>query len=125
MSTKAALKKPVEAAISLDEARRVAGEIGFPVMVRPSYVLGGRAMAIVYVDGMNIGVIRRDDVSTRMDHPRIREVVETAGEAGEWFAHPAGFLYCRGSRKAPATSRSRVTARELGEAMNLVLKGKP
>jgi carbamoyl-phosphate synthase large subunit len=26
----------------------VAGEIGFPVVVRPSYVLGGRAMAIVY-----------------------------------------------------------------------------
>jgi carbamoyl-phosphate synthase large subunit len=33
---------------SLDEARRVAGEIGFPVMVRPSYVLGGRAMERVY-----------------------------------------------------------------------------
>src|SRR5499426_3464343 len=33
---------------SLDEARRVAGEIGFPVMVRPSYVLGGRAMERIY-----------------------------------------------------------------------------
>jgi carbamoyl-phosphate synthase large subunit len=33
---------------SLDEARRVAAEIGFPVMVRPSYVLGGRAMERVY-----------------------------------------------------------------------------
>jgi carbamoyl-phosphate synthase large subunit len=33
---------------SLDEARQVAGEIGFPVMVRPSYVLGGRAMERVY-----------------------------------------------------------------------------
>jgi carbamoyl-phosphate synthase large subunit len=33
---------------SLDEARRVAGEIGFPMMVRPSYVLGGRAMERVY-----------------------------------------------------------------------------
>jgi carbamoyl-phosphate synthase large subunit len=32
----------------LDEARRVAAEIGFPVMVRPSYVLGGRAMERVY-----------------------------------------------------------------------------
>jgi carbamoyl-phosphate synthase large subunit len=30
------------------EAREVAGAIGFPVIVRPSYVLGGRAMAIVY-----------------------------------------------------------------------------
>jgi len=33
---------------SLDEARRVAADIGFPVMVRPSYVLGGRAMERVY-----------------------------------------------------------------------------
>ncbi|HEY5952151.1 MAG TPA: carbamoyl-phosphate synthase large subunit [Kofleriaceae bacterium] len=33
---------------SLDEARRVAAQIGFPVMVRPSYVLGGRAMERVY-----------------------------------------------------------------------------
>ncbi|HEY5933796.1 MAG TPA: carbamoyl-phosphate synthase large subunit, partial [Kofleriaceae bacterium] len=33
---------------SLDEARRVASEIGFPIMVRPSYVLGGRAMERVY-----------------------------------------------------------------------------
>jgi carbamoyl-phosphate synthase large subunit len=33
---------------SLDEARRVATEIGFPLMVRPSYVLGGRAMERVY-----------------------------------------------------------------------------
>ncbi|MFL6193788.1 MAG: carbamoyl-phosphate synthase large subunit [Thermoanaerobaculia bacterium] len=35
-------------ATSLDEARVVAERIGFPVVVRPSYVLGGRAMAIVY-----------------------------------------------------------------------------
>ena len=33
---------------SIDEAFAVATEIGYPVMVRPSYVLGGRAMRIVY-----------------------------------------------------------------------------
>ena len=33
---------------SYDEARVVAERIGYPVLVRPSYVLGGRAMAIVY-----------------------------------------------------------------------------
>jgi carbamoyl-phosphate synthase large subunit len=33
---------------SLDEARAVAQDIGFPVMVRPSYVLGGRAMERIY-----------------------------------------------------------------------------
>ena len=35
-------------AVSLDEARVVARQIGYPVLVRPSYVLGGRAMVIVY-----------------------------------------------------------------------------
>ena len=35
-------------AVSLDEACRVADEIGYPVVVRPSYVLGGRAMSICY-----------------------------------------------------------------------------
>src|SRR5262249_197460 len=35
-------------ATSREEAREVAAAIGFPVVVRPSYVLGGRAMAIVY-----------------------------------------------------------------------------
>ena len=35
-------------AISVEEGIEVAREIGFPVLVRPSYVLGGRAMAICY-----------------------------------------------------------------------------
>ncbi|MEM7346332.1 MAG: carbamoyl-phosphate synthase large subunit, partial [Chloroflexota bacterium] len=35
-------------ATNLAEAQTVAQEIGYPVLVRPSYVLGGRAMAIVY-----------------------------------------------------------------------------
>jgi carbamoyl-phosphate synthase large subunit len=35
---------------TLEEARRAAGRIGYPVVVRPSYVLGGRAMEIVYDD---------------------------------------------------------------------------
>jgi carbamoyl-phosphate synthase large subunit len=35
-------------AFDLEQARRVARRIGFPVLVRPSYVLGGRAMEICY-----------------------------------------------------------------------------
>ncbi|AFZ42986.1 carbamoyl-phosphate synthase large subunit [Halothece sp. PCC 7418] len=35
---------------SYDEALVIAGNIGYPVVVRPSYVLGGRAMEIVYSD---------------------------------------------------------------------------
>ncbi len=34
-------------AVTIEEAREVAGKIGYPVMVRPSYVLGGRGMEIV------------------------------------------------------------------------------
>ena len=39
-------------AFSFDEAQRIAAEIGYPVLVRPSYVLGGRGMEIVYDDDM-------------------------------------------------------------------------
>ncbi len=37
-------------ASTFDEAKNVARQIGFPLLVRPSYVLGGRGMAIVYTD---------------------------------------------------------------------------
>jgi carbamoyl-phosphate synthase large subunit len=45
-------------AMSIEEARRVARRIGYPVLVRPSYVLGGRAMAIVYDEKELDGYIR-------------------------------------------------------------------
>lgn len=37
-------------ALSYADAKRIADEIGYPVLVRPSYVLGGRGMEIVYDD---------------------------------------------------------------------------
>jgi len=39
---------PNGTAVSVDEAKEIAQNIGYPVIVRPSFVLGGRAMAIVY-----------------------------------------------------------------------------
>jgi len=39
------------AAFSFRQARTIARELGFPVLVRPSYVLGGRGMEIVYNEG--------------------------------------------------------------------------
>ena len=39
---------PGKTAVTVEEAVAVADEIGYPVLVRPSYVLGGRAMQIVY-----------------------------------------------------------------------------
>lgn len=37
-------------AVTVDEAKEIANKIGYPVMVRPSYVLGGRGMEVVYDD---------------------------------------------------------------------------
>ncbi|MGG3924275.1 carbamoyl-phosphate synthase large subunit, partial [Geobacillus thermodenitrificans] len=43
------IPKPAgKTAVSVEEAVAIAEEIGYPVLVRPSYVLGGRAMEIVY-----------------------------------------------------------------------------
>ena len=39
---------PSGSAVSTDEAVKIASKIGYPVLVRPSFVLGGRAMELVY-----------------------------------------------------------------------------
>ena len=63
------LKAPAYAtARSVDQALRCAGEVGFPLLVRPSYVLGGRAMEIVYSHEGLADYLRRE-----------------AGEGGEIF----------------------------------------
>ncbi|WFE48979.1 carbamoyl-phosphate synthase large subunit [Micromonospora sp. WMMD1155] len=55
-------------ATSYDEAKTIADEIGYPVLVRPSYVLGGRGMEIVYDDPTLRDYIgRATDISP--DHP--------------------------------------------------------
>jgi carbamoyl-phosphate synthase large subunit len=47
--TKLDLKQPASATVtSVEDAVKVAGRIGYPVLVRPSYVLGGRSMEIIY-----------------------------------------------------------------------------
>lgn len=53
---------------SLLEARRVATRIGYPVMVRPSFVLGGRAMAIVY-DDADLAHFIEQAASAASEHP--------------------------------------------------------
>ncbi|GGL13410.1 carbamoyl-phosphate synthase large subunit [Mangrovihabitans endophyticus] len=49
-------------AVSFEQAKAIADEIGYPVLVRPSYVLGGRGMEIVY------------------DEPTLRDYIERATE---------------------------------------------
>ena len=51
-----------------DEAREVAASVGYPVVVRPSYVLGGRAMAIVYDPGA-LDRYMADAVDASPEHP--------------------------------------------------------
>jgi carbamoyl-phosphate synthase large subunit len=46
-------------ATSVEHARKIAAEIGYPVLVRPSYVLGGRGMEIVYDEETLHGYITR------------------------------------------------------------------
>lgn len=43
---------PNGSALTIEEAKRIAKALGYPVLVRPSYVLGGRAMEIVYDEEM-------------------------------------------------------------------------
>ena len=53
---------------SWEEAHKVATAIGYPVVVRPSYVLGGRAMAIVY-DDETLERYMREAVDASPEHP--------------------------------------------------------
>ncbi|PCK08755.1 MAG: carbamoyl phosphate synthase large subunit [Alteromonadaceae bacterium] len=58
---------------SVDEAIRVAPQVGYPLVVRPSYVLGGRAMEIVYTENelryyMTNAVHASDDAPVLLDH---------------------------------------------------------
>ncbi len=55
-------------ATSLETARRVANKIGYPVVVRPSYVLGGRAMEIVY-DQEGLDRFMEKAVEASPEHP--------------------------------------------------------
>ncbi|HWE08706.1 MAG TPA: carbamoyl-phosphate synthase large subunit [Solirubrobacteraceae bacterium] len=62
---------PYATARSAEEALAKAPEVGFPLLVRPSYVLGGRAMEIVYdVAGLE-DYLRRVGVDRESAHPTI------------------------------------------------------
>ncbi|QGH69373.1 carbamoyl-phosphate synthase large subunit [Pseudactinotalea sp. HY158] len=54
-------------AISLQQAREIADRIGYPVLVRPSYVLGGRGMEIVYDEPQLTSYVRRATGTVRSD----------------------------------------------------------
>ena len=67
-------------AATAEEAKEIAARIGYPVLVRPSYVLGGRAMAIVY-DEESLDEYVRKAVGFTPDRPvLIDKFLEQAAE---------------------------------------------
>src|SRR5687767_10458563 len=71
---------PNGTAISPEEAKVIAAEIGYPVVVRPSFVLGGRAMAIVY-DEQTLDEYMRTAVDASPEKPiLVDKFLERAGE---------------------------------------------
>jgi len=69
MITKIGLKQPPNrTARNADEALALAREIGYPLVVRPSYVLGGRAMEVVH-DDADLSRYIRDAVQVSNDSP--------------------------------------------------------
>ena len=71
---------PNGTATSNEEARDVAADIGYPVLVRPSYVLGGRAMQIVY-DEATLDSYMTHAVEASPEHPvLIDSFLEDASE---------------------------------------------
>ena len=91
-------------ATSYDGARRIAAEIGYPVLVRPSYVLGGRGMEIVYDDEQLATYMARGHrgeprppgagrpVPRRRDRDRRRRALRRRGALPRWRdgAHRGG-----------------------------------
>lgn len=59
---------PYGTAFSFEEAKEIASKIGYPVLVRPSYVLGGRAMDIVY-DEASLQRYISEAVKVSGEHP--------------------------------------------------------
>jgi carbamoyl-phosphate synthase large subunit len=57
-----------DSAYSAEEAFEIAGRIGYPLLVRPSYVLGGRAMELVH-DDVELQTYIREAVRVSRQHP--------------------------------------------------------
>ncbi|KPK60649.1 MAG: carbamoyl phosphate synthase large subunit [Planctomycetes bacterium SM23_32] len=59
---------PSDTATSFEEAHRIAAGLGYPVLIRPSYVLGGRAMVIAWSEDQLEGFVR-EAIAAAPDYP--------------------------------------------------------
>ncbi len=57
-------------AFSLEDAKKIARKIGYPVMVRPSFVLGGRGMEIIY-DELMLEKYAKEAIQVSPDYPML------------------------------------------------------
>jgi carbamoyl-phosphate synthase large subunit len=105
-------------ASSAEEAKAIANEIGYPVIVRPSYVLGGRAMAIVY-DEQSLDEYMRTAVDASPEKPiLVDKFLENAAE----FDVDA-LADCRGARtllsESPDTAKESLPMMTVNEALTV------
>jgi len=88
-------------ASTLDEALAIAAEIGYPLMVRPSFVLGGRAMEVVHDEGPFRRFRLRDPAyqhtpQTHRHHPPIQPENRRRAERGRPDEHSVRHLQRHG-----------------------------
>ncbi len=100
-------------ATTVEEATSIANEIGYPVMVRPSYVLGGRGMEVVY-DDEAMAEYMKAAVGVTPDRPilidRFAEEMHVVGLMNMQYAIENGVVYVleanpRASRTVPLVSK--------------------
>ena len=92
---KLGLKQPKNGiAYSVEQARLIAGDLGLPLVVRPSYVLGGRAMAIIHdegaLDDYLLGVLPGlvpSDVKARYPNDKTGQINTVLGKNPLLFDH--------------------------------------
>lgn len=80
---------PNRTARTEEEAMELAKEIGYPIVVRPSYVLGGRAMEIVH-DQAGLDRYMREAVKVSNDSPVLLDRFRTMRSKWMWIVYPMG-----------------------------------
>lgn len=76
---------------------------------------------VVYVDGHNLGIVKKNGEKINLDHPRIINLIKSSGELKEWFFHEAGYLACRGSRKGPVRTPSKINPIKLAKIISEII----